>query len=139
MKFTRNHYEETEDDDNLVDLTPLIDVVFVVLITFIVIAPLLKLDHIQLSATALEKEALSPQAKSCIVIRVFRDDSITLNDESVSPQSLSVKLKEIRNQIPNTTPKIFQDRKATFGIYQNVKDALETAGFEEMDVVLRSD
>ena len=42
-------YQEISSEENLVNLTPLIDVVFVVLILFILIAPMVEADRVQLS------------------------------------------------------------------------------------------
>lgn len=127
------------DEDPMVNLTPLIDVVFVVLICFILIAPLLKIDRIVLSGTPQEKLPFSPQAKSQIVIRVFKDDALSLNDEATTAKELLAKLKVLKNSFPQEVPKIYQDKQATFGSYQTVKNCIELAGFEDMDVILRAD
>ncbi|MEI8125918.1 MAG: biopolymer transporter ExbD, partial [Parachlamydiaceae bacterium] len=51
-----------------VNLTPLIDVVFVILIAFIVLAPLLELDRVELAdaSTSLQEKEVSVQEASPI-------------------------------------------------------------------------
>ena len=48
-KLFANLSEAESSEESLINLTPLIDVVFVLLITFIMIAPILKLDRIDLA------------------------------------------------------------------------------------------
>ena len=122
-----------------VNLTPLIDVVFVVLIIFIIIAPMLELDRVQL-ATGPErgaKEVVAVQENSPIAIHVRADNSIWFNNRSIPIKELIAILKEAHKKYPTKTPQLFHDRKAYFETYQNVKNAVESAGFEQLDVILQ--
>jgi biopolymer transport protein ExbD len=116
-------------EEPAVNLTPLIDVVFVILIMFIVIAPLLELDHIELAegptASATNQ---SIQESSPITIHVRQDNSIKFNDRVVTVAELSMLLKQAKQQYPQVTPQVFHDRNAHFGTYQTVKNAVEEAG-----------
>ena len=133
-QFYRSGHEESDE----IDLTPLIDVVFVVLITFILIAPLLRLDQISLpSSGSGEKMSVSPQNKSGISIRVQRDESIVLNDKPINLTDLPKTLSDLRMTFPTEVPKLFQDEKSSFGMHQSIRNALEEAGFDEMDVILK--
>jgi biopolymer transport protein ExbD len=122
-----------------INLTPLIDVVFVVLIAFVVIAPMLELDHIQL-APGISKEnrdLSSLQEPSALSIHVREDNTIWLNQKLVSSQELLLILKQAHLHTPTRIPQLFHDKKAHFGTYQTVKNAVELAGFEQMDVILQ--
>lgn len=122
-----------------INLTPLIDVVFVVLIAFVVIAPMLELDHVQLApGIAKENRDLSSlQEPSSLSIHVHEDNTIWLNKKLVSSQELEKILKQAHLRTPNCIPQLFHDKKAHFGTYQTVKNAVEIAGFEQMDVILQ--
>ena len=126
-------------DEGAVNLTPLIDVVFVVLILFILVAPLLEIDRIELApATQIKKEELPPiQENAPIKIHVYADNSIWLNGTPISSSDLLAHLKQIKQKAPLATPQVYHDREAFFGTYQVVKNSLEAAGFEEMDVILK--
>lgn len=121
------------------NLTPLIDVVFVILIAFIVIAPLLELDHVELADAAVEvnDKSVSVQEVSPIAIHVKQDNRITLNGKSIESRQLSEALRKLKNQFPNVIPQLFHDKKAQFGTYQTIKNAAESAGFQQMDVILK--
>lgn len=126
-------------DEPTVNLTPLIDVVFVILIMFIVIAPLLELDHIELAdhSHASLDTAHSVQESSPIVIHVHKDNSIWLNNQPVTAIQLVEELKQAKVRFPQATPQIFHDRYAQFGIYQSIKNAAEEAGYSEIDIILK--
>lgn len=125
-------------EEPTVNLTPLIDVVFVILIMFIVIAPLLELDKIELAPSSPHaKNTGSVQESSPIAIHVHANNEIYFKNRRVTLQELSVLLNQARKEHPQAVPQIFHDKKAQFGTYQSVKNTLEEAGFEKMDIVLK--
>lgn len=131
-------YDDLIESDSLVNLTPLIDVVFVVLITFILIAPMLKLDRIELSLAGEQKKAPhSFQSKDAIVISVYMDNTITINQRQVTEKDLLPILISLKKNYPQEIPKLLHDKKAQFGTYQMIKNAIESAGFEELDIILK--
>ena len=121
-----------------INLTSLIDVVFVVLIMFIIVAPLLELDRVKLAGAALknDKENSVVQEISPITIYVKEDNSIWLGKKQLSLSDLAKFLKIAKQHPPTPVPQLFHDKKGFFGTYQSVKNAVEEAGFEELDVIL---
>lgn len=126
-------------EEPTINLTPLIDVVFVILIMFIVVAPLLEIDRIELAEGGATEHDVSQsvQEKSPIVIHVFGDNLIAFNQRPVSLKELDTHLADAKKYFPQARPQLFHDRKATFGTYQSVKNAIEKAGFSQMDVILK--
>jgi len=118
-----------------VNLTPLIDVVFVVLILFILIAPMVELDKVKL-AQAASCEQTETEGVGKLLIHVHEDNTVSINKRPITTEHLPQILKALHAQSPSDAPQLFQDRKAFFGTYQMVKNAVEEAGFEELDVVL---
>jgi biopolymer transport protein ExbD len=131
---TGHHEEEIQ-----INLTPLIDVVFVVLIMFIIIAPMLELDRVQLASSVKkeDKEMAAIDESGAITIHVHEDNSIWFNRKIVNEQQLLILLKEAKRVRGNQIPQLFHDKKAQFGTYQTVKNAVELAGFEQLDVILQ--
>ncbi|MBS3905231.1 MAG: biopolymer transporter ExbD [Simkania sp.] len=127
------------EEESLINLTPLIDVVFVVLIMFIIVAPMLELDRIELAqhVSNQTKDIAPVQESSTITIHVHRDNTILLNGHKTSVQELVFLLKEEHRKYPSKTPQLFHDRQAYFETYQSIKNAVELAGFDEMDVILK--
>lgn len=126
-------------EEPAVNLTPLIDVVFVILIAFIVIAPLLELDRVELAEAAIDHQdkPISVQETSPIAIHVRQDNTIAINGDSVSTGQLTLRLQELKMIHPHAKPQLFHDRKAHFGTYQMIKNAAEAAGFRQMDIILK--
>ena len=131
--------KESHSEDTQINLTPLIDVVFVVLIMFIIIAPMLELDRVTLSNAAKSdaKEMTSVQDHSPISIYVHEDNSIWMNNHIVPEKKLIELLRQAKKSYPERIPQLFHDKKAHFGTYQTVKNAVEIAGFEQLDVILQ--
>ena len=122
-------------DDNLIDLTPLIDVVFVILIAFILIAPMLEIDHIDLASS--ENKAPATSVKSPISISIKKDSSLWLDNTLLGEIELKQALLEKKKLHPDAIPQLVPDENSSFGAYQNTKDILEQCGFEQMDVILK--
>lgn len=129
-----NDFEEA-----VINLTPLIDVVFVVLIIFILIAPMLELDRVELAAAAPQSNkevAITPET-GAITIHVHQDNTVWFNGRKVSNEELIAGLKSLKRTSGNRIPQLFHDKRAYFGTYQNVKNAVEIAGFDELDIILK--
>ena len=138
MRIRKKHTIQTQiEEESLLNLTPLIDVVFVVLIIFILIAPMLETDKVELATGPKDsKEALTPEA-SPITLYVKEDNSIWIHTKKVTPEELYPILLQEKKRYPHKTPQLFHDKKAQFGTYQTVKNTLEMAGFKELDLVLQ--
>lgn len=126
-------------EEPTVNLTPLIDVVFVILIAFIVLAPLLELDRVELAdaSGAPQDNTLSVQEASPIAIYVRQDNAIIVNGQPVTLAQLTDHLRGLKKRYPTAKPQVFHDKKAHFGTYQSVKNAAEAAGFQQMDIILK--
>lgn len=135
----RKYHKRETIEEPTVNLTPLIDVVFVILIMFILVAPLLELDRLELanSASILKENKGSVQERSPIAIHVNRNNSIVINQQATSLEQLPKVLKQLYKKYPKTRPQVFHDKRASFGTYQSVKNAVEEAGFAELDIILK--
>jgi len=124
-------------EEPTVNLTPLIDVVFVILIMFIVMTPLLETDRIELAAGPLVHTSTQVQESSPLTIHVYQNNTVALNNQPLTIQQLSARLKQAKLDHPTAHPQIFHDRQANFGTYQAVKNAVEEAGFSQLDIILK--
>lgn len=134
MKYV--YYEDSEEEAS-VNLTPLIDIVFVILMAFMIAVPLLRLDAIALAVGSSNKPVLEKEQLSSIVIKVFIDKSITLNDQTVSLQELKTQLTLLHQQYPQETPLLLQDGDIPFRYYQDIKSTVEASGFHELHIALQ--
>lgn len=140
MGRRRSYSSAGSFEEPAINLTPLIDVVFVILIAFIVIAPLLELDRIELANAGADlpnNNTISVQEASPISVYVRQDNAIIVNGNPVTLDQLTAYLSQAKQRYPQAKPQLFHDKKAHFGTYQAVKNAAETAGFTQMDVILK--
>ncbi|GAB5411553.1 MAG: biopolymer transporter ExbD [Chlamydiales bacterium] len=135
----RKKFRSSENvlEENLINLTPLIDVVFVILIVFILVAPMLDVDKIELPGSGITTATITGHEKMPVKIMVNARDEITLNGRRVKISELKSLICDLHSEYPDAKPHLFQDRKAHFGIYQEVKNAVEASGYSEMEVVLK--
>lgn len=127
--------DDEAGDEPLINLTPLIDVVFVVLIAFMLIAPVLDIDSVDLATSGgTEKKEVQTGP---ISIAVHADNSIWYQGNKVTLAQLGTLLKQEKKRHPNAVPQVVHDKKAEFGTYQSVKNTLEGVGFNQMDVILK--
>ncbi|MDN3505510.1 MAG: biopolymer transporter ExbD [Rhabdochlamydiaceae bacterium] len=127
-----------DNEGELINLTPLLDVLFVVLILFMLAAPLLQIDKISLSKGSIEKEEFSDHGVNTLKIQVTHDNVIEIQNKKIPVKLLQATFIALHQQFPNITPTLFCDKGASFGTYQIIKNSLEEAGFREMEVILKS-
>lgn len=133
MSRRRKYYlEDTEEP--VINLMPLIDVVFVVLVMFIVIAPMINLDRIELAEGAATIK--QNQIEQTLQIQIRADNTYVLNHRPLGLKELNTLLIQAKKQYPNAIPQIMPDKKASFQAYENVRTAVKNAGFEQLDVNL---
>ena len=138
MRSFRRKSRRTQNfEEDLVNLTPLIDVIFVVLLMFILIAPIISLQNVELAEgnkESLEK-LISPKDK--LQIYVNGDNTIWVKDQEINLVQLERLLGLAKQQHPNMRLQLFQDKQSQFGVYQKVKSLAQQAGFDTMDVILK--
>lgn len=124
------------DHDPTVDLTPLIDVVFVILMTFVIAVPMISLDHVQLApGTTQHPQTLSETPR--ITIKVRADHSVEINDQLIPDNQLPDVMRKLYQQYPREIPLLLQDQNSLFKQYQQIKSLAEQAGFQHIHVALQ--
>jgi biopolymer transport protein TolR len=118
-----------------INVTPMVDVMLVLLIIFMVSAPLLTvgvpLDLPQTQAKSLEQDKQPLQLSVDVKGRVF------INDTEVAMNDLIPKLKAITDARGGLDERIFMraDKKADYGTVARVMGQLSGAGFKRLALV----
>jgi biopolymer transport protein TolR len=122
-----------------INVTPMVDVMLVLLIIFMVSAPLLTvgvpLDLPQTQAKSLEQDKTPLQLSVDIKGKIF------INDTEVAMADLIPKLKAITDARGGFDERIFMraDKKADYGTVARVMGALSGAGFKRLALVTEVD
>ena len=118
-----------------INVTPMVDVMLVLLIIFMVSAPLLTvgvpLDLPQTQAKSLEQD------KTPLQLSVDTRGKVFINDTEVAMADLIPKLKAITDARGGTDERIYMraDKKADYGTVARVMGQLSGAGFKRLALV----
>ena len=122
-----------------INITPLIDVLLVLIVIFMVITPLTP----QGLAVSVPREA-APQEKSRVknedklVVSLDREDKILLNQEPLEVASLSPRLKEIFSTRSDRTIFVQADRDLLFNDFAWLIDVVRRAGAARVGLITRN-
>ena len=119
-----------EQQESEVNLTPMLDVVFIMLIFFIVTASFLKEAGIDVSrppaATAERKE------RGNILVAITDNDQIWVDRRQVDPRALRANIERLHAENPQGSVVIQADIKSTNGLLVTVMDAARLAGVKSV-------
>ncbi len=121
-----------------INVTPLIDVVLVLLIIFMVITPMLtKGMPVQLPQGT--DPAKKPDDQKDLILSIKEDESFYLTGEDAAvPQTLEAietKLKELNERDPSIPMYIKADRRLKYGVVKKAMLTCEAAGFRSVALV----
>tara|TARA_Y100000588_G_C14165814_1_gene886825 strand:+ start:171 stop:578 length:408 start_codon:yes stop_codon:yes gene_type:complete len=118
---------ENKREDPETDLTPMIDVVFQLLIFFMVTAVFAITPGLDIKLPEAE-EAQAPEKENLFIV-VDQDGNMKLNHEQVTFGNLKEKLEGKRKLLDNTTMIIIQgDERSTHGQIVNIMDIARQVG-----------
>jgi len=118
-------------DEQQIDLTPMLDVVFIMLIFFIVIATFIKLP----GADVLRPGALNAtESKPAMLIAIDNDSQIWINRELVDPRFLRTRIAVLYSENPNGEMVIQADEEARILQIAQVADAAKDVGVERITI-----
>ncbi len=129
--MSRNN-AKPDEEAQAIDLTPMLDVVFIMLIFFIVTATFIK----EAGKEVLRPDAVTGDSKpsASILIAVGADDEIWIDRKKVDPRSLRLVIERMRADNPNGTVSIQADTKAKIEFVLEVANAAREAGVTDVSV-----
>jgi TolR protein len=125
MKTTRNRTVLSE-----INVTPFVDVMLVLLVIFMVTAPLLQ-QGVDVNLPKAKGKDLPPDERISLVIK--RDRTIYMNDTPISMREMRQKLEAISRLNPNVFLKA--DKDVPYGLVVEVMGEIKEAGIEKLGMV----
>jgi len=116
-----------------INVTPLVDVMLVLLIIFMVTAPILQ-QGVQVNLPKVKAAALRGEEQQ-FVVSITRDDQIYLNDTKLSAAELTGKLQAIAAERPDRQVFIRADEQVPYGEVIRTMAAIKAAGIENVGMV----
>lgn len=115
-----------QEQSTELDMTPMLDVVFILLIFFIVTAVFVKLPGVE--PTMPDAEQFDGELRPTIILAVTADDEIWYDRSLIPTERLNVEVKAIQAENPKADALIKADGDAPHGTVHKVMVALQTAG-----------
>jgi biopolymer transport protein TolR len=116
-----------------INVTPFVDVMLVLLIIFMVTAPMmvqgLNVDLPEATAKSLDSE------KEHLVITINKDQQIYINDFEVTVEFLSAKLQKILKGRTDRDVYLKADKSIPYGIVVKVMAEIKGAGVEQLGMI----
>ncbi len=115
-----------EEEEQEINITPMLDVVFIMLIFFIVTASLVKESGIDVNRpdaqTAVKKE------KANILVAISENGEIWIDRQRVDPRAVRANIERLHAENPQGTVNIQADKLSRTEVLVQVMDAARQAG-----------
>ena len=121
-----------------INITPLVDVVLVLLIIFMVITPLLQMGYDVKVPPKNQNAENQPPPTDLIIVSLTPQNKIYLNKEEVNAQTLSLRLTEILKNRANKTIFFSGDDASNYGEVIKTMDLCRSAGAKNMGIVMEA-
>jgi len=134
MRHITKHRQE---DDTKIDITPMLDVVFIMLIFFIVTASFIK----ESGANVVKPEATTSNQRpnATILIAVNEKDEIWLDRRKIDPRAVKANISRLRAENPEGEVVVQADAESTTEAVMKVIDGLKAAGIPAPVVATKSE
>ena len=128
---------DAREDENAIDLTPMLDVVFIMLIFFIVTATFVKEAGVDVErplASTAERQDLAN-----IFIAITPEDDVWIDGNRVDVRDMSTLIKRLHAENPQGSVVIQADRDSTHKTLKQVMDAVQKAGVGQVAVAAENE
>ncbi|CAI3788694.1 Biopolymer transport protein ExbD [Pseudomonas sp. MM227] len=126
----------TQDTDEVlseINVTPLVDVMLVLLVVFIVTAPLLT-NSIPINLP--KTEAVAPaEQKDPLVVSIDGQGKLFINKDEIQPDLLQVNLQNARQKDPDVRVQLQADDGVNYGEVARAMASIEKAGITKLAVI----
>ncbi len=115
-----------------INITPLVDVVLVLLVIFMLTAPALQSGiEVNVPKTRTVKEVTETR----MVVTIAKDQTVYLGDKPVNLHDLPVKLRDGGMDSSQKVIYLRADEQVPFGVFATVMDAVKQAGITNISIV----
>lgn len=121
-----------EEENEEINMTPMLDVVFIMLIFFIVTASFVRESGIEVNRP--EASTAVSKANANILVGIDEKGGVWVNKRKVDIRALTANIQGIKGEFKNPTVVIQADKKATTDVLIKVMDASRAAGVFDVSI-----
>ena len=119
-----------------INVTPMVDVMLVLLIIFMVITPMLQKGvSVDLAKTESPKEMQDADKEDALIVAITRDGTVFFGSEKTPSDQLANKVKDKLSNRTNKEVFIRADARARYGAVTDVVDNVRSAGVDEVGLL----
>ena len=118
---------QQEDDGAEIDLTPMLDVVFIMRIFFIVVASFIKEAGVEINRPD-DNQQTDPNDSVSVLVEVAADNQIWMENRRVDIRAVRANIQRMLAEDPEAPVTIKVEKGAEAGIVVDVADAAREAG-----------
>jgi biopolymer transport protein ExbD len=122
----------TEEEDQEINITPMLDVVFIMLIFFIVTASFVKEAGIDVNKP--NAQTSQPKPKANILVAIDASGEIWIDRQRVDPRAVRANIERLHAQNPEGTVVIQADEDAKTKVLVGVMDSARLAGVYDVAI-----
>jgi biopolymer transport protein TolR len=118
-----------------INITPLVDVVLVLLLIFMLTAPVLQ-SGVEVAIP--KTRSVNQLTEERMVVTIDKDQNVFLQDKPINVNDLPARLKTVGNGDPaKRIIYLRADEQVPFGAFASVMDAVKRAGITNISIVTR--
>jgi biopolymer transport protein ExbD len=119
-----------------INVTPMVDIMLVLLIIFMVVTPLLQKGvSVDLAKTKNPREMREADREDAITVAVTRDGKIFLNADQLPKDRLGEKIRDLLTAKVDKTVYVRSDRRAKYGEVVDVVDTVRASGVDTLGLL----
>ena len=118
-----------------INVTPLVDVMLVLLVIFMVTAPIIQ-QGVQVNLPQVRTSAITGSEEP-LVVSIAKNGRIYLNDNAVSLPELGQKLRAIKQLQADKQVSLRADQDVRYGVVMKTIAEIKQAGIEKLGMVTR--
>jgi biopolymer transport protein ExbD/biopolymer transport protein TolR len=131
-----NRKRHAGDVNSDINVTPMVDVMLVLLIIFMVITPMLqKGQSVDLVKTDNPVQMPDADKEDAVLVAVMRDGTIFLGQDKVSADQLAEKVKDKLENKADKEVFVKADARAKYGAVVEVVDNVRSAGVDQLGLL----
>ena len=118
-----------------INMAPLIDMIFILLIFFLVTASFMKESGLSIQRPTAQSAEI--QEKTNVIIEITENDTLFIEGKSLDIRSLRGRIERLRRRTPGLSVLIVADKRSETGTTIQVLDACRLAGVQNVGVAAR--
>jgi biopolymer transport protein ExbD len=119
-----------------INVTPMVDVMLVLLIIFMVITPMLQKGvSVDMAKANNPRDMQDADKEDAAVIAITRDGKVFLGSTPIDPDEITVKLKDMLANKLDKTVYVKSDFRAKYGVVVSVVDNVRAAGVDSLGLL----